>query len=161
MWLFRSRPDALDETQRAELQRLFDCVPGLEFVYHFRWGLTDVFDTARSRAAAAAQFEEYRSLLDEDDEDHRELLAYFRTYDAHRDGILAYFDARQTSGQVEGLNNKARVVTKRCYGLKSIATLWQRLCLDVNLATRALGHSLRDITRLARHLRRVFSGNCG
>jgi transposase len=160
MWLFRSRPNSLDETQRAELQRLFDRVPSLEFVYYFRWGLTDVFDTARSRAEAAEQFEECRALLDENDEDHVELSAFFRTYDAHRNGILAYFDERKTSGQVEGLNNKARVITKRCYGLKSIATLWQRLCLDVNLATRALDHSLQEIARLAQHLRRVFSGNC-
>lgn len=160
MWLFRSRPNSLDGTQRAELQQLFDRVPGLEFAYHFRWGLTDVFDTACSRAEAAEHFEEYRELLDEDDEDHEELRAFFRTYDAHRDGILAYFDARQTSGQVEGLNNKARVITKRCYGLKSIATLWQRLCLDVNLATRAMGRSIQNMAHLAQHLRRVFNENC-
>ena len=36
---------------------------------------------------------------------------------------------------MEGLSNKARVITKRHYGLRNTHTLWNRLCLDVNLTT--------------------------
>ena len=42
----------------------------------------------------------------------------FETYDRWKTKILNYFDARQTSAAVEGINNKARVITKRTYGLK-------------------------------------------
>ena len=31
---------------------------------------------------------------------------------------------------MEGINNKARVITKRTYGLKSAESLWTRLILD-------------------------------
>ena len=34
-------------------------------------------------------------------------------------GNLNDFDGRYTSAAVEGINNKARVITKRCYGVKS------------------------------------------
>ena len=37
----------------------------------------------------------------------------FETYDRWKTKILNYFDARQSSATVEGINNKARVITKR------------------------------------------------
>ena len=49
---------------------------------------------------------------------------FFATYDRWKTEILNYFDARQTSAAVEGINNKARVITKRAYGLKSADSLW-------------------------------------
>ena len=48
------------------------------------------------------------------------------TYDQWKTEILNYFDARQTSAAVEGINNKSRVITKRTYGLKSAESLWTR-----------------------------------
>lgn len=96
--------------------------------------------------------------MNPDDPDHQDLLQFFQTYDAHREGILAYFDERKTSGPVEGLNNKARVITKRCYGLKDVKTLWSRLCLDVNLATQAVAFSVTGIHQLANRIRAIFLG---
>ncbi len=158
MWLFRKRPEELTPEQRVDLDRLLEQIPELALAYHFRWGLTEIFDTATSRAEAAQRFEEFRGLLDADDEDNQVLLEFFTTYDAHREAILAYFDERKTSGPVEGLNNKARMVTKRCYGVKTAQTLWNRLCLDVNLAALAVGHTVRQMHALAHQIRSVFLG---
>lgn len=44
--------------------------------------------------------------------------------------ILNYFKSRKTSGFVEGLNNKIKVLKRRCYGVHKITTLFQRLRLD-------------------------------
>jgi len=38
---------------------------------------------------------------------------------------------RLTSGFVEGLNNKIKVIKRRCYGLKNIGHLFQHLYLDL------------------------------
>jgi transposase len=97
-------------------------------------------------------------MLAPDDEDSAVLLEFFKTYDEHREAILAYFDDRKTSGPVEGLNNKARVVTKRCYGVKDTNTLWSRLCLDVNLAAQAAWITVQSIRALANRIREVFLG---
>ncbi len=158
MWLFRRRPEDLSDQQRADLQTLFEQIPDLELPYCFRWGLTEIFDQAASRSEAARRFEEFRALMDPEDEDNQVLLEFFATYDAHRDAILAYFDERKTSGPVEGLNNKARVVTKRCYGVKDTQTLWNRLCLDVNLAALAVGSTAAAMHNLAHQIRTVFLG---
>jgi len=37
----------------------------------------------------------------------------------HMDGILNYFNLRIDNGAVEGMNNKAKVVSHRCYGLRT------------------------------------------
>jgi hypothetical protein len=42
-----------------------------------------------------------------------------------------YFINRQTSGFVEGLNNKIKVIKRRCYGIFNITHLFQRIYLDI------------------------------
>ena len=42
-----------------------------------------------------------------------DLGSFFETCDRWKTKILNHFDARQTSAAVEGINNKARVITKR------------------------------------------------
>jgi hypothetical protein len=45
--------------------------------------------------------------------------------------IVNYFIRCQTSGFVEGLNNKLKVLKRRCYGLRNITRFFQRLTLDL------------------------------
>lgn len=137
------------------MRRLFDQLPEVEIAYSLRWGVTEVFDTAENRQEAQRRLEEYRAVLDEDD---AEFLEFFAMYDAHQDGILAYFDAGKTSGVVEGINNKARVITKRCYGVKDAKTLWNRLCLDLNLAAQAVGKTIARLAQLTDLIRAKFLG---
>ena len=40
----------------------------------------------------------------------------------HEEGVLAYLDERISNGAVEGMNNKAKVVSHRCYGFRTAAT---------------------------------------
>lgn len=155
MWYFRRRFTDLTFEQQKKLEGLFEQVPGLEKVYWIRWGITEVFDTAEDPEEAKEQLEEYRSLLCEDDV---ELLEFFQTYDSHQEGILAYFQERKSSGVVEGINNKARVITKRSYGLKNVRTLWQRLCLDLNWAAHAIGHSVKRVKAIVQKIRDTFRG---
>ena len=44
--------------------------------------------------------------------------------------IIHYFKDRDTSGFVEGFNNKVKVLKRRCYGLASGKRLFQRLIID-------------------------------
>jgi transposase len=39
--------------------------------------------------------------------------------------------ARKNSGFVEGLNNKIKVMTRRCYGIFNLTSIFQRLQLDL------------------------------
>jgi transposase len=46
--------------------------------------------------------------------------------------ITNYFTGRQTSGFVEGLNTKLKVLKRRCYGITNLKHLYQRVFLDLN-----------------------------
>ena len=45
--------------------------------------------------------------------------------------ITNYFIGRDSSGFVEGLNNKIKVIKRRCYGVTNITHLFQRIYLDL------------------------------
>jgi hypothetical protein len=79
------------------------------------------------------------------------------TFERWQEEILNYFDARQTSGPVEGVNNKARVIVKRAYGLKSGDSLWTRLILDLNRAKDVVAHTIEQIHGLAVRFRALFA----
>ena len=76
----------------------------------------------------------------------------------HWDGILAYFDERRSSGPVEGINTKLRVITRRGYGIGSVSTLWTRALLDVNWATKKLGQTIAAIRELVGRIQAHFAG---
>lgn len=61
---------------------------------------------------------------------------------------------------VEGINNKARVITKRCYGVKSADTLWNRLLLDLNRASEAVGQTNTELREIISGLKAVFLTFC-
>ena len=109
MWQFRRRRRDLTEQDEDELYELFAQVPDLELPYCFREDVAEIFDTAKNRQEASERLEELRAVI----ADEPELLEFFALYDRWRDGILAYFDRRETSAAVEGLNTKARVITRR------------------------------------------------
>jgi transposase len=74
--------------------------------------------------------------------------------------ILNYFPDRKTSGVVEGINNKARVITKRAYGLKTAASLWTRLILDLNRAKDIVVHTIAGLRESVAGFRAYFSMVC-
>jgi transposase len=153
MWEFRRRPEDLDESQRAAWEELFVRLPALRVVHELRWHLTSIFDTAADRPTAATEIAAWQERAAASG------LAggpFVGMYERHRDGILAYFEERQTSGQVEGLNNKARVLLKRAYGLKSTDSLWTRLILEVNRTREKVGRTVEEMHRLANRIWNAF-----
>ena len=152
MWQFRRRRKDLTPQEEAELQELFQAVPGLELPYCLREDIAEIFDTASDRDEAEERLEELREVVAEEPE----LLKFFETYDRWKDGILAYFDRHETSGVVEGLNNKARVITRRSYGLKSAESLWRRLVLDVNGFVATLRRTVTQMHALVRSIQAKF-----
>ena len=51
--------------------------------------------------------------------------------DTWLDLIANDFRQRQTSGFVEGLNNKLKVLKRRCFGIYNLRHLFQRITLDL------------------------------
>jgi transposase len=129
-------------------------LPRLRALYEIRVRFQRIFDTAPGRRKAL------RSLVGL----WLDILEHFPgmdpficTFERWQEEILNYFDARQTSGPVEGINNKARVIVKRAYGLKSGDSLWTRLILDLNRAKDVAAHTIEQIHGLVVRFRALFA----
>ena len=155
MWEFRKDPKELPSKDKRKLAELFDKLPQLRALHEFRRRFQRIFDTARERQRAHQRL--LRLFFDMVDT-FPELEAFLRTFEHWQEEILNYFEARQTSGPVEGINNKARVILKRTYGLKSADSLWTRLILDVNWVRERIGKTVEATHALAN---RIWSAFCG
>jgi transposase len=129
LWPFRKRADDLDPTEQARLDTLLAYSPALRQAYTLREELTTIFDTARSKADGLRRIHFWRQRV------AKSGLTCFDPFlkllDTWLDLIANYFISHQTSSFVEGLNNKLKVLKRRCYGLRNVGRLFQRLTLDL------------------------------
>ena len=132
-------------------------LPQLRTLYGFRVRFQAIFDTSSHRRPA---HRELVGLFLEMMKEFPELSGFVATFETWQDEILNYFDGRKTSGPVEGINNKARVIVKRAYGLKSAESLWSRLILDLNRGKDLVRHTIAHIRELVAGFRAIFSGAC-
>ena len=136
------------------MEGLFRRLPRLRTLYEFRVRFKTIFDTAPNRRKAGREL--VALFLDAMDA-FPDLEDFVLTYEHWQEEILNYFEARQTSGPVEGLNNKARVVLKRAYGLKSADSLWTRLILDLNRAKDVVQYTITQMHELIAGFRAAFA----
>jgi len=129
LWPFRKRFEALDDAEKERLETLLAASPPLRQAYTLREQLTAIFDTARSKADGLRRLRFWQRRVEKSG--LRCFDPFLKLLDTWRDLIANYFISRQTSGFVEGLNNKLKVLKRRCYGLRNVARLFQRLTLDL------------------------------
>jgi transposase len=129
MWALRKEPQDLNQEETHILERLFGWAPNLKTAYELQNSLTAIFDAHISVDVAKVKIEKWLVAV------FKSGLACFndfiKTLDHWWDEILNYFVARESSGFVEGLNNKIKVLKRRCYGITNIAHLFQRIYLDL------------------------------
>jgi transposase len=128
-WLFRKRQDALTRADEDVLACLFAAAPDVRTAYELRNALTAIFDAAITKAEATTQLQAWMERV------RASGLSAFGRFltllTTHLEGITNYFRHRTTSGFVEGINTKARVLTRRCYGIFNLRHFAQRLTLEV------------------------------
>jgi transposase len=129
LWPFRKRASKLETEEKARLDVLLAASPALKQAYSLREELTTIFDTAGSKAEGLERIGAWRQKVERSGLSCFE--AFLKLLDSWLDLITNYFLNRQTSGFVEGLNNKLKVLKRRCYGLSNVTRLFQRLTLDL------------------------------
>ena len=129
LWPFRKRPADLTEEEEELLERLFVCSPKLHQAYKLREELTTIFEQELTKAEATEKITEWQAQVEGSG---LSCFAPFLTMLGNwLDEITNYFLRRETSGFVEGINNRVKVLTRRCYGIFNLGHLFQRLFLDL------------------------------
>ena len=130
MWIVRKNNRDLTPEERNQLNLLFDHSPDLQLAYSFREELTAIFEMHLTVEEGKRRLILWRHKV------CRSTLTCFDhfviTLDHWLDKIANYFADRLSSGFVEGLNNKIKTIKRRCYGIRRISTLFQRVYLDLD-----------------------------
>ena len=130
LWLFR-KPWAALRAPRSRRGSIGCLHMPLRFkaAHRLREILTLIFNEPLTKAKARDYLEGWASLVK--DSGLTCFDSFLTTLDERLDEITNYFLDRQSSGFVEGLNNKIKVLKRRCYGIFSPERLFQRLHLDL------------------------------
>ncbi len=134
MWPFRHHLKDLNEDENKRLKNLFELGPSLKICYELREDLYDIFElTEISKEDAKDKIDEWckRAELYET-KGFNPFTSFIETYRNFEENILNYFTYRVSSGPVEGLNNKIKVIKRRGYGFRNIVNFAKRLFLDIN-----------------------------
>jgi transposase len=125
-WALQKNPWNLRDVEHEKLSMLQRTNRRIYRAYLLKEGLLAVLDR-RQVNVADAKLDEWLSWA------RRSKLAPFvrlaNTVDEHKGGILAYVRTRLNNGRVEGLNGKARTITRRAYGFHCAASLIAMLFL--------------------------------
>ena len=129
MWILRKPILELTEEELKTMRLLFKHSPLLRQAYDLCCDLTNIFDSDINPGQAKRKISGWMirvknsglSCFDD----------FLKTLTNWMEEITSYFIDRNNSGFVEGLNNKIKVIKRRCYGLTNIKRLFQRLWLDL------------------------------
>lgn len=66
---------------------------------------------------------------------------FIKTLSKYKQQVINYFIDRNSSRFFEGLNNKVKVLKRRCYGIFNLKHFFQRLHLDISGYSVLLGNS--------------------
>lgn len=129
LWLFRRNSADLSNQERSNLERLFAHSPALKTAYDLREELTAIFNQPLSKEQAIDAIDDWHVRVCNSDLTCFD--SFCKTLGKYLDEITNYFLDRHSSGFVEGLNTKIKVLKRRCYGLSNPLKLFQRLVLDL------------------------------
>ena len=129
LWAVRKRSRDLNAEQKRVQQLLFEYSPDLKTAYDLQEQLTDIFDEPISKSVAETKIRDWMKRVSASGV--KCFDAFLKTLKRLWHQITNYFVARHTSAFVEGLNNKIKVLKRRCYGLRNLIHLFQRIFLDL------------------------------
>ena len=129
LWAFRKNQADLSPDEQTVLARLLGYSVELATAHLLREELTAIFEQVSSLAQAQTELRAWQERVR-----HSGLTCFdtfLNTLDHWWTEITNYFVHRDSSGFVEGLNNKIKVLKRRCYGLFNLGHLFQRIFLDL------------------------------
>lgn len=129
MWVLRRDHECLSKADKDKLSLLYKHSPKLKQAHKYALKLTHIFNTKCSRKVAQNKLN--RWIQSVENSTVTCFSIFIGTLQKYKPCILNYFKDRKNSGFVEGLNNKIKILTRRCYGIFNPASIFQRMQLDL------------------------------
>jgi len=114
---------------KVELQLLFKYSPALKASYRLARQFTAIYNSNHRKKTANIKINAWIKSVQ--DKKVTCFDVFIKTLIEHQDNITNYFINRNTSGFIEGLNNRFKVIKRRCYGIVNTKNFFQRIFLDL------------------------------
>jgi transposase len=127
-WLLVKNADDLSEAEQAQLEAMFAISPALKRLHALKEAFRDVFETAPDRATAEERLAAW--VRDVAASDVTSLTKFVTTLHTWWEVILNYFHDRLSSGFVEGMNNKLKLIKRLAYGYRNFTHFRLRVLVE-------------------------------
>ena len=119
----------LTDEEKRVLKPLFKKAPNLKKAFQLSRKLTNIFNSHISIKKAKILMNSWMEGVEASKLTcYNKFLKTLRKYKAE---IINYFKSRNNSGFVEVINNKIKVMKRRCYGISNIKHFFQRVFFDL------------------------------
>jgi len=127
-WLLVKNEENLTEAEQAKLVLLSEVSPALKQLHSLKEEFRSIFETAPSRSTAAVELAKW---IEQAEQSGLKGLAKFvGTLRNWWDVILNYFHNHLTSGFVEGMNNKLKVIKRSGFGYRNFEHFRLRVLME-------------------------------
>jgi len=139
-----SNNECYTKADKKTLSPLFKLSPAIKSAYRLARELTHIYNTHHRKAKAQRKINRWIKKVNGSEVSC--LNTFVKTLGKHIEHVSNYFIHRNTSGSVEGINNKVKVIKRRCYGLTNLKHFFQRIFLDLQgydifLAKQKVSHA--------------------
>jgi len=127
-WLVVKNAADLTDEEQAKLEAMFVVSPALQRLHDLKEAFRTVFETAPDRPTAREQLADW--VRDVEAGSMSSLTKFVTTLHNWWEVILNYFHARLSSGMVEGLNTKLKLIKRLAYGYRNFAHFRLRVLVE-------------------------------
>lgn len=124
-----SQNECYTKSDKKILAALFKLSPAIKSAYRLVRELTHIYNTHHRKPKAQRKIKQWLDKVNSSEVNC--LNTFIKTLEKYNDPIANYFGKRHSSGWVEGINNKVKVIKRRCYGLTNLKHFFQRIFLDL------------------------------
>jgi transposase len=123
-----SNHECYSATEKKILAPLFKHSPAIKAAYRLARELTHIYNKHHKKKTAKKKMDQWINKVEASEVTC--FKTFVKTLTKYEDYICNYFIRRETSGWVEGMNNKVKVIKRRCYGISNVKHFFQRIFLD-------------------------------
>jgi transposase len=112
--LLKNQED-LTDTQQEKLDQVYETCPTLKMAHRLKECLRHIFEYDSTKEKAIQRLQKWSHVAEQE-----QLFSEFRkTLAGWLDKIANYFQQRTTSGMVEGINSKVKLIKRRAFGFRN------------------------------------------
>jgi transposase len=129
-WVLLKNQGDLDDAGKQKLQDVYELSPLLRKLHQLKERFRSIFEHITDRKQAERFLQAWVCEVKQFGCD--ELLKFVETLERWWYPILNYFNQRITSGAVEGLNNRIKLIKRRAYGYRNVTNFRNRIVAEIS-----------------------------